>query len=180
MSQIVIRHAKESDALAIAAVHVASWEGSYRGIMPDDEFDKRPLPVREAQWAESLRKGDRTTLVACDDNGELTGFACAWLIDRAQYGFDSYLATLYLRPDVKRRGIGRALLIAIAKELAAAGARTMVLRTLRLNTAREFYERLGARLVPEGMALHSDEFDDVVYAFDDLERLVDLATPHST
>jgi GNAT superfamily N-acetyltransferase len=148
--------------------------------VPDGEFEKRPLAVREVQWTESLRNGDRTTLVACDDAGALTGFACAWLIDRAQYGFDSYLATLYLRPDVKRRGIGRALLVATAEELAAAGARDMALRTLRLNTARQFYERLGARLVPEGMALHAGEFDDVVYVFDDLKRLVDLATPHST
>jgi GNAT superfamily N-acetyltransferase len=175
-----IRTALPSDAQAIAGVHVASWEGSYRGIMPDDEFEKRPLSRRIVQWSDSLGIPDRTTLVACNNAGEILGFAGGWLIERTQYGFDSYLATLYLRPDVKGQGIGRALLAAIAKEFSNAGASDMALRTLRLNPARHFYEKFGARLVPEGMALHEGEFDDVVYAFDDLKGLVDFATSRST
>jgi len=37
--------------------------------------------------------------------------------------------------------------------------------------ARSFYEKLGARLVPEGIAHDAGMFDDVVYAFDDLRAL---------
>lgn len=169
---ITIRPATESDAHAIAAVHTASWEGSYRGILPDEEFEKRPLSLRQTQWATYLNVPGRTTLVACDEKGAVVGFASAWLLDRAEYGFDSYLATLYLLPQVKRRGIGRALLAAIAAELLSAGAKTMLLRTLRLNSARQFYERLGARFIPHGIAPHEGQFDDVVYAFDDLNVLI--------
>ena len=176
----VIRPAETSDASAIAAVHVASWEASYRGIIPDVEFEKRPLSRRVVQWTEWLGKSDRPTFVACDSAGEVFGFAGGWLIDRAEYGFDSYLATLYLFPHVKGQGIGRALLAAIAEEFSSAGARDMALRTLRLNPARQFYEHLGARLVPEGMTLHAGEFDDVVYVFDDLKRLVEFAASRST
>ena len=39
---------------------------------------------------------------------------------------------------------------------------------MRLGDARKFYERLGARLVPEGIARDAGKFDDVVYAFDDV------------
>jgi GNAT superfamily N-acetyltransferase len=176
----VIRLARASDACAIAAVHVASWEGSYRGILPDEEFEKRPLTLREQQWSSWLTDPRKRTLVACDPDGVVQGFAGATLLDRAQHGYDSYLATLYLRPQVKRRGMGRALLRAIASELTCAGARNMALRTLRLNTARQFYERLGARLVPEGMAYEAGHFDDVVYVFDDIARLVDLSPSRST
>jgi GNAT superfamily N-acetyltransferase len=139
--------------------------------MPDEEFEKRPLSLREKQWKDSLAHPGGTTLVACDDEGAILGFASAWALDRAQYSFDSYLGTLYLRPDVKRRGIGRALLSAIAAELLNRGARSLVLRTLRLNPARRFYERLGARLVSNGDAPDPGRFDDVVYAFDDLKLL---------
>jgi len=48
----------------------------------------------------------------------------------------------------------------------------MVLRTLRLNPGRAFYERLGARLLPEGVNIDAGVFDDVAYAFDDLRRLL--------
>jgi ribosomal protein S18 acetylase RimI-like enzyme len=170
--ELQIRHATPADANAIATVHVASWEASYRGILADEEFEKRPLERRRRQWAECLKQRERITLVACDGSGDIKGFASAVLLEEGD--FHSYLQTLYLLPGVKGRGLGRALLAAISKELLAAGARNMVLRTLRLNPARGFYERLGARFIPEGMELEAGTFDDVVYAFDDLGRLAEL------
>lgn len=159
------------DADAIAAVHVAAWEGSYRGIMPDEEFRKRPLERRRIQWREWLESDEHVVLVACNEHADVLGFAGAKLLDPPVAGFDSYLATLYLRPERKGQGIGKLLLREIAGELSALGARNMVLRTLRLNTARTFYERLGARLLPEGIDVDAGHFDDVVYAFDDLRKL---------
>jgi GNAT superfamily N-acetyltransferase len=166
------RIASPDDSDAIAAIHVAAWEGAYRGIMPDEEFARRPLARREQQWREWLRRDDRITLVACADDGDILGFAGGWTLDASQTGFDSYLATLYLRPDVKRRGIGTQLLSAFASEVRDRGAHTMVLRTLRLGPGRAFYERLGARFIPEGMEFEAGTFDDVVYAFDDLSALL--------
>jgi GNAT superfamily N-acetyltransferase len=168
---VTIRAALPDDADAIAEIHVAAWQASYRGIMPDAEFRKRPLERRRIQWREWLERDDRVTLVACDTDGQILGFAGGWLVDRSTYGFDSYLATLYLRPDVKRRGLGSTLLRAYAREMKALGAQTLVLRTLRLNPARGFYEKLGARLVPEGVDIDAGVFDDVVYVFDDLDAL---------
>lgn len=84
-------------------------------------------------------------LPACGGvDGEVLGFAGAQMLDAAQCGFDSYLATLYLKPELKRQGLGRAL---------------------------RFYEKLGARLIPQGVGVEAGHFDDVVYAFDDLKAL---------
>jgi ribosomal protein S18 acetylase RimI-like enzyme len=169
--RVQIRPATPDDADRVAAIHVAAWEGAYRGIMPDAEFAKRPLARRQQQWREWLRRDDRITLIACTLDGEVLGFAGGWELNARETGFDSYLATLYLRPDVKRRGIGTQLLRAFASELLERDARTMVLRTLRLGPGRAFYERLGARLIPEGIGFEAGTFDDVVYVFDDLNAL---------
>lgn len=166
-----IRRAQPADADACAAIHVAAWEASYRGIVPDEDFERRPLERRQRQWRDRLTRDDHVTLVACDSAGRVLGFAGANLVDRDEIGFDSYLAMLYLKPEMKGRGLGKALLAEMAAELIALGARSMVLRTLRLNASRVFYERLGARLVPEGTAIDAGVFDDVVYAFDDLHVL---------
>jgi GNAT superfamily N-acetyltransferase len=174
---VSIRPATPADADAIASIHVAAWEASYRGIMPDADFAKRPLARRQQQWRDWLRRDDRITLVACGGDGEILGFAGGWLVDEREIGFDSYLAALYLRPDVKGRGLGKRLLIAYAAEMLALDARSMVLRTLRLNPARAFYERLGARLVPDGVDIDAGVFDDVVYAFDDVNELVEASMP---
>lgn len=170
--EVTIRRATADDADAIAHVHVAAWEGSYRGIMPDEEFAKRPVERRRIQWQEWLQNDEHVVLVACEEQG-VVGFAGARLLNPPVDGFESYLATLYLDPDCKRRGLGTRLLRAIASELVALGARTMVLRTLRLNTARDFYERLGARFIPEGVDVDAGHFDDVVYVFDDLNVLAE-------
>lgn len=168
---VTIRRATPADAEAIAHVHVAAWEGSYRGIMPDAEFQKRPVERRRVQWQEWLHDDEHLVLVACEEQAGVVGFAGARLVNPPVDGFESYLATLYLQPDRKGRGLGKALLRAIARELLALGARTMVLRTLRLNTARDFYEKLGARLLEEGVEIDAGVFDDVAYAFDDLNVL---------
>lgn len=169
-----IRLATLTDADAIAEIHVAAWEGAYRGIMPDREFAKRPIERRRIQWREWLENDEHVVLVACGQSGAILGFAGARLLDPPIEGFESYLATLYLRPDCKGRGIGKMLLQSIAHELLALGPKNMVLRTLRFTPARAFYERLGARLVTEGVDVDAGHFDDVVYAFDDLRLLLGL------
>ena len=85
--------------------------------------------------------------------------------------FDAYLQAIYLLAGRQRRGAGRALLGAIARDLIAQGRRSMALHVLATNPARGFYERLGAMHVryepPErDMAAHA-----CAYAFRDLDAM---------
>ncbi|MDQ2680955.1 MAG: GNAT family N-acetyltransferase [Candidatus Eremiobacteraeota bacterium] len=170
---VIVRIADLSDADSIARVHVASWEDAYRGIVPDAVIDARTVDVRRAQWIENLSKGDSITLVACDERGTIQGFASARLLNDTDDKFQSYLHTLYVRPETQNRGVGRQLLQAIATRLRDCGARNLALRTLRLGHVRVFYEHLGARLVPEDIDNDGGTFDDVIYVFDDISALVD-------
>ncbi len=111
------------------------------------------------------------TLVAVDEKDAIVGFAAAIFLDEHPSGFDTYLGALYLLPEMKRRGIGTRLLRTLARKLANAGRGNMILRTLRLAASRHFYERHGARFIPEGIEIDAGHFDDVVYAFDDLTAL---------
>jgi GNAT superfamily N-acetyltransferase len=126
-------------------------------------------------WKELLAETKRTTLSALDDAGTVCGFASAFTLDELHAGFDCFLQMLYVDESLKRHGLGRALLGAIAAAMRDAGCRSMALRTLRGNPARGFYEHVGARSVP---ALDIDEgaLDDVVYGFDDLSLVADPPT----
>jgi GNAT superfamily N-acetyltransferase len=170
---MILRRAAVADAPAIARVHVAAWDAAFRGIVPDDWIDARTLERRTSQWSSRLAEPNRLVWIACEDgaNGEALGFAGAVVLEPPDGEFQSYLQTLYVHPRVFRRGIGRQLLKAVCAELSALGVRNLALRTLRLGESRGFYERLGARLVPEGVARDAGDFDDVVYAFDDLAAL---------
>jgi GNAT superfamily N-acetyltransferase len=169
--QAEIRSARPTDAHGIARVHLASWHGAFRGIVPDEQIAARGFEVRLKQRTAKLQQADPVVLVACNEGGAVVGFASALRIEGGP--FQSSLEALYLAPDAWGRGLGRELLRAVGARLVDAGAKNMVLRTLRLGNARAFYERLGARLVPEGFARDAGHFDDVVYAFDDLSALAE-------
>jgi GNAT superfamily N-acetyltransferase len=173
VSVISVRAARPSDAAAIARVHVAAWQAAFRGLLSDSIIDARTVDVRIEQWTARLREEARIASVACDSAGAIRGFATAVRLEGSDGGFEGYLQTLYVSPDAWHRGIGARLLRAIAARLRSSGARNMALRTLRNGAARGFYERFGARLVPDGLRYDPDQFDSVVYAFDDLGTLLD-------
>jgi GNAT superfamily N-acetyltransferase len=167
---IEIRSAEPRDAYPIAVVQVAAWRCAYDGLIPEEEIAVRTVEHRYQQWTATLADPLRLTLVACEHVTSIRGFANASLTENDP--FQSYLEALYVVPEAWRNGIGRKLLRAIAARLNEMGINTMALRTLRLGFARRFYERLGARLVPEGIPRDAGRFDDVVYAFDDLSALL--------
>lgn len=167
--------ATPADIPAIAAIHVESWRANYRGMIPDETIDSRTIECRRTMWAQLLEEPQRITLVSCAERGIIAGFASAFLLHELHNGFDSFLQMIFVAEPFKRRGIGRELLAAIAGELHAAGAHGMALRTLRANPARGFYERLGAKLVADGIDVDEGEFDDVVYGFRDMNVLTRLS-----
>jgi ribosomal protein S18 acetylase RimI-like enzyme len=131
------------------------------------------LAVREEAWRRGLERGHAQTHVALVD-GEIVGFISAH-DEESEPGFDAYVSTLYVLGCAQRRGIARVLLRAVARDLIAAGRHAMWLLTLRdRNPAREFYERMGARLIREQPAPPElgAETIDVVYGFDDLRAIL--------
>lgn len=169
------RRAVSTDVDDIARIHVAGWQSNYRGLMPDDLLDSRTFEFRQAMWRELLLEPKRTTLSALDGADVVRGFASAFTLGEPHSGFDCFLQMLYVDEPLKRSGLGRALLGAIAGAMRDAGCSAMALRTLRGNPARGFYEHVGARPVP---ALDVDEgpLDDVVYGFDDLSLVAKYST----
>jgi GNAT superfamily N-acetyltransferase len=89
-------------------------------------------------------------IVVAEAGGRLIGYALAYP------GFDAisattglYLADLYVLPEARRQGVGRALMVAVAASCREGGGRWLTWNTLTSNaTARGFYARIGAREHP--------------------------------
>src|SRR2546422_400592 len=99
-----IRLADDNDAAGIAAVHVASWEAAYRGLMPDHVLDALDVNERTQQWRRRLRHADRPTFVG-DAGGAVRGFCN---LHPAGEG-EMEIKALYVHPDAWRQGLGRRL-----------------------------------------------------------------------
>lgn len=140
-----IREAALDDAAGIAAVHVASWQGAYRGQLPDDVLDGLSVERRTAGWQQLLTDDAWFTLVAEDDQGRVVGFLHGGPArDEDADATTGEVMGIYALPAVWGTGAGRELMAEGVSRLRSAGYRTATLWVLDSNArARRFYERAG-------------------------------------
>ncbi len=147
---LVVRLAAAADAAGIAAVHVASWQRAYAGLVPQDHLDSLSVPDRTRTWEQNLSRPAAPGLVTlvAELDGHAIGFASvgpsrdddADPPTRELWGF-------YLHPSHWGAGHGHAVhahvLARWRADLGASDA-AATLWVLAANTrARRFYERHG-------------------------------------
>ena len=170
---ISIRPATMSDAAAIAHVHVESWQTTYAGIMPDAYLASLDETLRAKLWSEWLT-GEALVLVA-ELNGRVVGFAHAGPSREPIQSCDAELYSIYLLQDAQKRGSGTALLRAMAAALLQRKFVSMAVWVLEQNRSRNFYERMGAKLVmSQVIDVGGVKLMEVAYAWPDLQLIVRL------
>jgi ribosomal protein S18 acetylase RimI-like enzyme len=147
--RFVVFPAGPSDAEALAHVHVAAWRDTYRGLLPDAYLARMSEEAFARRFAHALLKpGPDDVTLAVADRWGLSGYAQGGPSRRGAPG-EAEVATLYLLRAAQGQGLGRRLLAATARALAARGARSLVISVLRDNFgARGFYEHLGGEAEP--------------------------------
>ncbi|MGZ4541139.1 MAG: N-acetyltransferase family protein [Blastococcus sp.] len=143
-----IRPATIDDAHALAAVHIASCQGAYRGLLPDDYLDGLRVDRWQARWEQSLTANAwpvRGALLAESGGGETVGFVdLVPSRDGDAAAATGEVTSLYVVPEHWGAGIGRALMTGAVDRLREAGFAQATLWVLRDNTrARRFYELAG-------------------------------------
>ncbi len=144
---IAVRRAIPADAVAIAAVHVAAWRSTYPGILPDAYLARMSVTRQSIGYERSIRRGVSVHIAHNDQFGgtrpRVVGFATA--APHAHTLGDGEIETLYVLDDWRDQGIGRALMAAVARDLAAAGCASAYCWVLRDNPSRWFYQHVGGR-----------------------------------
>jgi len=139
-----IRRAADSDRPGIARLHTASWQDSYRAILPDRLLDDELPAIMAARWAGQEICPRDAVLVAEDERGELLGFAASW--DREPV----YVDNLHVAAAARSGGIGRKLLGETARHFLEIGREGALLHVIAANhRARAFYLALGGQ--PDGI-----------------------------
>jgi ribosomal protein S18 acetylase RimI-like enzyme len=141
---MLLRPALATDAPAIAALHSASWQNSYAGLLAAEWLAHDVCADRLRVWTERFATPDPAMRVLlAEDGGGLAGFVCLFLAADQQWG--SHVDNLHVRPELKGRGLGRRLLASAARlALDAAPGLGLDLYVYSANTAaRGFYTRIG-------------------------------------
>ncbi|MFJ3616860.1 GNAT family N-acetyltransferase [Streptomyces iakyrus] len=137
------------DCDRVAEIRVGGWRSAYRGLVPQSYLDRLSVEEDAERRRTYLAQGDGSivNLVAEDTGGEIVGWACHGPYREGEVRTeDAELYAIYVHPDRKGRGVGRALLAESVARCSAAGHGRLLLWVLKENDrARRFYERAGFR-----------------------------------
>ena len=141
----IVRPATATDAIAIAGVHVRSWQAAYAGIVPQAILDRLSVERRAGYWRQAIeRAGDERVLVVESDS-RIRGFASIGPArdDDLRPG-SGELYAIYVEPESWSTGLGRSLFASAVEELRGRRFAALVLWVLTDNArARRFYEAAG-------------------------------------
>jgi ribosomal protein S18 acetylase RimI-like enzyme len=155
-----VRPARPEDARAVAAVHVASWQAAFAGLLPDRFLADLSVDERTDDWT-SWIEGPPTSHVlvveTAGDGGGASDGGGGGIVGLAHAGPSrdggappgtAELYTIYLLAETWGRGVGTHLLDTTLDRLAADGCDAVTLWVLGTNVrARHFYQRRGWRQV---------------------------------
>jgi len=147
-SAVTIRAATSNDAPALAALHVRSWQWSYRGQVPEAYLEQLGVTLGERTQArrsqlEHLPPENRWWVA--EQSADLAGFVVTGPSeDDDAAPLTAQVMALYLDPEAVGKGIGRALLAHAMADFRRRGFRRATLWVLETNErARRFYEAAG-------------------------------------
>jgi len=174
-NRAILRLAAPHDADSIAQLHAHSWRIAYRGVLSDDYLDNHVVAERTQAWRERLTSPSANQIVmVAERSDDICGFICAYGDEHVQWG--TYVDNLHVRGDMKRQGIGRTLLLAIARwSHERYPGKGISLNVLEANdSARRFYETLGGAPVESGVwrPPGGGEVNELRYAWQDVAALL--------
>ena len=143
---LTVRAARPADALEVAGVHVRSWQGAYRGLLPDRYLDElRPADRADRYTFDDADPSAPSTTVAVED-GVICGFATIGPAREDEAPDVGEVLALYVDPVAWGRGVGRLLMARARAQLRQIGHSEAMLWVLVGNErAQRFYRADGWR-----------------------------------
>jgi ribosomal protein S18 acetylase RimI-like enzyme len=153
-----VREARRGDELAVAEVHIRSWQEAYRDLMPAEFLAALDPAERATRY--TFEGGDEapTTLVAVEEG--VIGFVTFGASRDADAAGLGEVYALYVDPGRYRAGLGRLLMAEARAALRERGFEAAILWVLDGNErAQRFYEREGWS--PDGARREEQPYDIV-------------------
>jgi GNAT superfamily N-acetyltransferase len=160
-----LRQAVATDVPALARLHVETFNETHRGGASGGPS----YALREQQWREEFDRADerRFCFVVEDERGELVGFARGVPHQSGVPKYAGELNKIYVLRRVQRKGLGRQLLLSVARRFREHGVNSMLLFGDAQSPSNGFYEAQGAeRIFSDAGEFHGG------YGWPDLQKLI--------
>jgi GNAT superfamily N-acetyltransferase len=139
---MLLRPATPDDAMAVARVHVRSWQVGYRGLLPDAYLDGLSPEDRAARYDFATLDPIKPRTVVAVEGRIILGFATTSPVRDADLEGYGELCALYVDPPQWGKGIGAALIKDARARLREMGFQRAALWVLAGNLRAERFYRL--------------------------------------
>ena len=132
-----LRRATETDAAAIARIHVASWRAAYRSELPVAFLAALSETKRAQQWLQRLAVRETIVMLA-ERDGSLVGFCAHGPARATERSLTSAweIYSLHVAPELRGGGIGSTLFADARAHAVRAGATVLALWVVATTTQR--------------------------------------------
>lgn len=143
INNIIIRQAEPNDVESIAGIKVSGWQCAYNGII-DEEY---LASMSVSEQIDVIKNYSLDTIFVAENSNEILGFCRFYDYDKPAYEdkeIDCEIREIYVKPAVKRQGIGSKLFSHTVDSFRRKGKKKMYLGCFKENiNARKFYEKMG-------------------------------------
>jgi diamine N-acetyltransferase len=144
-----IRRAGVEDAHEISRIYALSWKTGYRGMIPQDYLDALSEDYWTPKFRNWLLEGTLRAEILSEDGVPAGAIAFGKSREKELPDWGE-VVSLYLRPEVFRRGYGKKLMEEAFRYFRESGVRDCFLWVLRENEhAQAFYRSLGFAITPD-------------------------------
>lgn len=166
MKELIVRNVKYEDLRAVAEIAIRGWQTAYRGIVDDEYLDSLSI---EENYQKQIKDYKENGFIVAEQEGEVVGF-CRYIVGnnyQDEYPeVDCELCALYVKPEEKRNGIGRALVEYVKNEFRRNNLNKMIIWCFKDNyPSRAFYEKMGGELCGETTCIRGREYLEVGFIY---------------
>lgn len=163
----MIREANTSDAARIVRIHLNSWRSTYSNVFPKEVFDKQESEynTRVENIKNAIRKGSSNYALLEEDN-MVKAFICYGDARGDKYKEYKEIYSIYIEDNNQKKGYGTKLIKYCFDIFKKEGYKSVIIRCLKENTANEFYQKIGGKVVElEHSSVHGIDITECVYEF---------------
>ena len=169
ITMATVRKATVEDAVAVARVHVLSWQETYAGIVPQSYLDALNIDTRAKYWATHLQNPDAFDIYVGEVDGEICGIAAGDRAREPEHGYEGEILLIYVLKAAKGKGLGRMLMREVRAFLEKKEIQRVMLWVLKDNPSRGFYEHLGGKQFKQkNVPIAGTELVEVAYGWEDM------------
>lgn len=147
LDEIIIRNATINDIEKIATIKVNGWKNAYTDIIDNNYLNNMPIEKEINSYSNKYSLND---VYVAELNNEIVGFCRVYDYDKYEFEdpeIDCEIREIYVRPDIKRMGIGSKLFTYVLNYFKNKGKKKLYLGVFKDNyKSRNFYEKMGGTL----------------------------------